>query len=404
MKIIIIGNGIAGVMSAKTLRDLGSEAEISLYSEEKYHYYPRPNLIEHLAGNLPWSRLFPFEESWYRDQHIDVKLGEKIARIQPDDKEVELENGQKQKYDKLLLAHGARASLPPIIGMDKGGIYTLRTLDDCLEILEELKSYGRVTVLGGGLLGLEIARAIKTRGAEVEVIEYFDRLLWRQLDEEGSALLQSQIEEMGIRVRCGMACTEAVGKERVSGLKFKSGETLPAQMVVIAAGISPDVGLARQAGLETDRGIVVNPHLQTSVPEIYAAGDIIQYEGRVYGIIPASFDQARVAAYNLLGEARAYGGTVPSNSLKVVGLSVTSIGIVNPDDDLHEEFSRKDENRGLYRKIVLEKNRVVGAIWMGEKKGASEIAKLIADKADISSWKESVLSENFDFSQIERSS
>lgn len=401
MKLIIVGNGIAGVMTAKTLRDLGSEAEITLYSEEKYHYYPRPNLIEHLAGNLPWSRLFPFDESWYRDQNIDVNLGEKINLVHPNDKEVELKNGRKKKYDKLLLAHGARASLPPIKGTGIGGIFTLRTLDDGLEISEELKSFGKVTVLGGGLLGLEIARAIKTRGIEVEVIEYFDRLLWRQLDGEGSALLQSQIEKMGIRVRCGMACTEAEGIDRVSGLKFKSGETLSTEMVVIAAGISPDVGLARQAGLETDKGVVVNKLLQTSVPDIYAAGDIIQHDGRVYGIIPASYDQARVAAHNLLGEEKTYSGTIPSNSLKVVGLSVTSIGLVNPDDEVHEEFRRMDKERGLYRKIVLDRNRVVGAIWMGEKKGASEMAKLIAEKADISPWKESVLNDNFDFSQIE---
>jgi nitrite reductase (NADH) large subunit len=401
MKLIIVGNGIAGVMTAKILRDLGSEADITLYSEEKYHYYPRPNLIEHLAGNLPWSRLFPFDESWYRNQNIDVNLGEKIILVHPNDREVELKNGRKKKYDKLLLANGARASLPPIKGTGIGGIFTLRTLDDGLEISEELKSFGKVTVLGGGLLGLEIARAIKTRGIEVEVIEYFDRLLWRQLDGEGSALLQSQIEKMGIRVRCGMACTEAVGTDRVSGLKFKSGETLSTEMVVIAAGISPDVGLARQAGLETDKGVLVNPLLQSSAPDIYAAGDIIQHDGRIYGIIPASYDQARVAAHNLLGEEKTYSGTIPSNSLKVVGLSVTSIGLVNPDDEVHEEFRRMDKERGLYRKIVLDRNRVVGAIWMGEKKGASEMAKLIAEKADISPWKESVLNDNFDFSQIE---
>ena len=241
-------------MTAKILRDLGSKAEIAVYSNEKYHYYPRPNLIDYLAGKMSWDRLFPFKNSWYEEKEIAVHLGKAVTRINPMEREVELQDGRKAGYDRLLLANGAQSSLPPIKGLEKKGVFTLRTLDDCLALSDEVKKSGRVTILGGGLLGLEIARAFNTLGAEVDVIEYFDRLLWRQLDKEGSALLQSQIEAMGIRVKCGMACMEAEGKNKVSSLSFKSGPSLPVELVVIAAGIRPDIDLARAAGLETDRG------------------------------------------------------------------------------------------------------------------------------------------------------
>jgi nitrite reductase (NADH) large subunit len=400
MKLIVVGNGIAGIMSAKILRDLGSDAEIAVYSDEKYHYYPRPNLIDYLAGTLSWDRLFPFKNSWYEEKEIAVHLGQAITRIHPTERQVELQDGRKADYDRLLLANGAQPSLPPIKGLDKEGIFTLRRLDDCLALSDEVKRLGKVTILGGGLLGLEIARAFNTRGVEVDVVEYFDRLLWRQLDREGSALLQSQIEAMGIRVKCGMACVEAEGKDRVHSLLFKSGRSLPTELVVIAAGIRPDIGLAQAAGLETDRGVVVDRFLRTSVSTVYAAGDLIQHQGRIYGIIPAGFDQARRAAHNLMGEELAYEGTIPSNSLKVAGLTVTSLGLVNPEEGNYEEIKLLDRETQIYKKIVLKENHLVGAIWMGTKNGASEITKLIGAGADVSAWKDSILDENFDFTRV----
>jgi len=390
-------------MTAKILRDQGSDVEIAVYSDEKYHYYPRPNLIDYLAGSLSWDRLFPFKNSWYEEKEIAVHLGQAVTRIHPLDRQVELQDGRTEDYDRLLLANGAQSSFPPIKGLEKKGVFSLRSLDDCLALSDEVNKFGRVTILGGGLLGLEIARAFNTRGADVDVIEYFDRLLWRQLDIEGSALLKSQIEAMGIRVKCGMACIEVEGKRRVSSLSFKSGVSLPAELVVIAAGIRPDIDLAQAAGLETDRGVVVDRYLRTSVSTVYAAGDLIQHQGRIYGIIPASFDQARAAAHNLMGEERAYEGTIPSNTLKVLGLTVTSLGLVNPDEGTHEEIRFLDREAGIYKKIVLEDKHLVGAIWMGTKKGASKIAKLIADRADVSVWKDSIVEKNFDFSQLKAS-
>jgi len=400
MKVIIIGNGLAGTIASKTLRELDQKIELDVFCEEKYHYYPRPNLIEFLAGNLPFERMFAFPGNWHERQQINICLGSPVKKLFPDSQEVELEGGKKEKYDFLLLANGSYAFVPPFKGIEKKGGFTLRTLDDALRILEYLKSHQRVAVIGGGLLGLEVARAIKARGAEVEVMEFSDRLLPRQLDVEGATLLKNQIEKMGIKIRLNVATEEILGQREVEGLRFKGGAEVIADMVLMAAGVKPNIGMAKEAGLETDRGLLVNEFLKTSHPKIFAAGDNIQHKGRVYGIIPASFDQARAVAYNILGQEKKYEGTIPSNTLKVAGLYVTSIGLVNPEGQAFEEIRKEKKEEGIYKKIVLQNGNLVGAIWMGTKKGVSEISRAVSLKINIEKWKNSSLEDNFDFSLL----
>jgi nitrite reductase (NADH) large subunit len=400
MKIAVIGNGLAGTMAAKTVRELDSQAEIQIFAEEKYHYYPRPNLIEYIAGRLPYERIFAFSEGWHTRQNIDVRLGSRVCKIHPRSREIELEKGRRESYDKLLIANGASSFIPPLKGADQRGVFTLRTLDDAQAILEHLQSHQRVAVIGGGLLGLEIARAVKSRGAEVEVLEFFDRLLPRQLDGQGAALLRSQIERQGIRVRLGVATEEILGRDEISGLRLKSGLEVGADTVIIAAGVRPNIGLLQEAGLAADRGLVVDDRLRTSHPHVFAAGDSIQHRGRVYGIIPASFEQGRTAAYNILGEDKKYEGTVPANTLKVAGLYVTSVGVVNPEGEGFEEVRKFKKEEGIYKKIVLQNDALVGAIWMGTKKGANEITRAVTAKTKISQWINALLDDSFDFSVL----
>jgi nitrite reductase (NADH) large subunit len=249
-------------------------------------------------------------------------------------------------------------------------------------------------------LGLEIARAAKVRGADVEVVEFFPFLLPRHLDPPAAALLKSEIEKCGVRVRLNVATEEILGTTDVRGLRFKNGEELPADMVIVAAGVRPNIGLVKEAGLTVDRGVVVNDHLETSHPRIFAAGDGIQHSGRLYGIIPASFDQARLAAANMLGQKKKYEGTVPSNTLKVVGLSVTSVGLVNPEGGGLEEIRLEKKEDGVYKKIVVQNGILVGAIWMGTKNGVNGISRAVTQKLNVGQWKHSLLDDNFDFSLL----
>ena len=400
MKIVIVGNGLAGTLAAKTARELDPGAVIEIFAEEKYAYYPRPNLIEFLAGRLPYEKLFAFPENWNVRQRIDVHLGAKVAKIRPAERTVETGSGGVFPYDALLLASGARAAVPPLTGSGLKGVFVLRTLDDALAILDHLRTHAHVAVLGGGLLGLEIARAVRGRGASVCVVEFFDRLLPRQLDPAAAGILKHQIEKTGISVRVGAVSREILGAAEVRGIRFESGDEVEADLVVIAAGVKPELALAKDAGLTAERGIVVDDRLRTSRPEIFAAGDVAEHRGRVYGIIPASFEQARAAAHNMLGMDLPYAGTVPSNTLKVAGLYLTSAGEVNPEARGHEVLVRSVPEDGLYKKIVLKEGRLVGAIWMGTKKGASEIGRLVALKKDVESRKGDLLEDTFDFAEM----
>jgi nitrite reductase (NADH) large subunit len=400
MRAVIIGNGLAGTIAAKTLRELNPQVEVVVFAEENYPYYPRPNLIEYIAGKLPYERIFAFSEEWHVRQKIDIRLGTAVRKIHPRSREVELDGDRRESYDVLLVANGASSSIPPIKGVDKKGVFALRTLDDARAIIDYVQDHRRVVIIGGGLLGLEIARAVRLRGAEVEVVEFFDRLLPRQLDVQGASLLRSQIEGLGIRVRLGVTTEEILGQEDVKGIRLKGGADVSADMAVIAAGVRPNLGLSQGAGLTTDRGLVVDDRLRTSHPRVFAAGDSIQHRGKVYGIIPASFDQARTVAYNMLGEEKKYEGTIPANTLKVVGLYVTSLGLANPEGQGYEEIRKFKKEEGIYKKIVLQDGALVGAIWMGTKKGVNEIARAVTAKTKVNQWINTFFEDSFDFSVL----
>jgi nitrite reductase (NADH) large subunit len=400
MKAVIVGNGLAGTMAAKSLRELDASVEIEVIAGESYPYYPRPNLIDFMAGVLPYERLFAFPANWHERQNIAVRVGAPVVRIDPAAGTVETRDGRTSSFDRLLVANGSSAVVPPVKGSDKKGVFVLRTLDDALSVLEALKTRPRVAVLGGGLLGLEIARALKARGAEVSVNEFFDRLLPRQLDPLGASLLKAQLERLGIGVRLGVAAEEIRGEGEASGLRFKDGSSAEADVIIFAAGVRPNVSLAKEAGIVTDNGVVVDDHLRTSHPAVYAAGDVAQHNGRVYGIIPASFDQARAAAFNMLGMDKRYEGTVPSNTLKVLGVFVTSVGLVNPDGPGYEVLAKEDVAAGTYRKLVLKDGVLAGAIWMGTKKGAADIARLTAARKNVAAWKADILEDGFDLAGL----
>jgi nitrite reductase (NADH) large subunit len=400
MRAVIIGSGLAGTMAAKTLRELDDGVEIEIFGEEKYPYYPRPNLIELIAGRLPLARIFAFPPDWNSRQRIEVHSGRRIERLRPAEKMIEPASGRAVPYDVLLLANGCRAAVPPLRGSGRKGVFVLRTLDDALLILDYMKGHPRAAVLGGGLLGLEIARALKTAGAEVGVVEFFDRLLPRQLDPAGAGILKAQVEKMGIEVRVGKVTEEILGDGEAKGLRFQGGGMMEADMVVIAAGVKPDTGPAREAGLAVNRGVLADDRLRSSAEGIFVAGDAAEHRGNVYGIIPASFEQSRTAAYNMLGIDKPYSGTVPTATLKVAGLSLTSVGLVIPEEGGYEVLARALPEAGVYKKLVLKDGLLVGAIWMGTKKGVAEISRLVALNKNVDLWKDGLLEDAFDWSGV----
>ncbi|NLH76903.1 MAG: NAD(P)/FAD-dependent oxidoreductase, partial [Acidobacteria bacterium] len=270
MNILIAGGGLAGTMAAKALRELDPGAAVTVLDEERHRYYPRPNLIEFLAGRLPFEKVFAFPEGWAAKQGIDLRLGQTVARLRPAERTAETGSGEILSYDALLLATGARAALPPVPGTGLPGVFVLRTLDDALALAEHLRERRRTVVLGGGLLGLEIARAVRGRGGEVIVVEFFDRLLPRQLDPAAAGILKAQFERLGVAVVLGAATQEILGGAdgAVRGLKLASGAEIAADGVVVAAGVRPETAVAREAGLAVGKGIVVDDRMRTSAPGV----------------------------------------------------------------------------------------------------------------------------------------
>ena len=400
MNVVIVGNGLAGTMAAKSIRDLDERASIVIFAAERRPYYPRPNLIEFLAGRLREEKIYAFPAFWPEKNRIDLRLGTPGRRIRPAEKTVEAADGTIVPYDRLLLADGASSFVLPVAGAGKTGVFTVRTLDDVLALLDYFQTHPRIVVLGGGLLGLEIARAMRTRGAEVTVAEIFSSLLPRQLDPPGGDILKSRIEETGIRVLLGVTAEEIIGDSEARGVRFKDGSRLEADLVVIAAGVKPNTALARDAGLTVDRGVVVDDRMATSAADIFAAGDGTQHRGRLYGIIPASFAQSRTAAENICGRARTYGGTIPSNQLKVSDLALLSAGNIRPEEAGFEEIRLARPETGLYKKIVLKDGVLVGAIWMGTKTGAAEIGAAVAAGRNVAAWTSEILEDGFDFKRL----
>ena len=401
MHVVIVGSGVAGVAAARIVRENDPEAKISIYTDENHLYYPRPRLYEILSGEAKPQEIYMFSEQWYEKRDIKVHLNKKVLGVETAKKELLLEDRAKVKYDKLLLANGAHPFVPSIRGVEKTGVFSLRSIKDALTIKEYTKKTKKAIIIGGGLLGLEFAASLRKLGQQVEVVEIFPRLLPRQLDQDGATILKDRIEARGINIVLGVKTEEILGKKTVSGILLDNGEELSGNLVLISAGVRSNTDLAVDAGIKVEKGVVVDEHLQTSVNDVYAAGDVAEFRGRVYGIIPAALEQANIAAMNMLEkEKRVYEGTIPSNTLKIVGVDLTSMGLVNPEGPQYEEVKKIDKVKGIYKKIVFEQGKIVGAIILGDRTGVMSIKKLMDQEIDVTKYKDLLLEEDFDYSRI----
>jgi len=401
MHVVIVGSGVTGVTAARTIRERDPKARVSVYTDENHLYYPRPRLYEILSGEAKPQEIYMFSEEWYEKRGIEVHLNKKVLGIETAKKELLLENRSRVKYDKLLLANGAHPLIPPMKGVEKTGVFTLRSMKDALTIKEYAKKTRKAIIIGGGLLGLEFAASLRKLGQQVEVVEVFPRLLPRQLDEDGAAILKDQIETRGINILLGVKTEEILGEKRVSGILLNNGKELSGNLLLISAGVRSNTDLAVEAGIKVDKGVVIDEYLQTSVDDVYAAGDVAEFKGRVYGIIPAAMEQAEIAAVNMLGKERqVYKGTIPSNTLKIVGIDLTSMGLVNPEGPQYEEIRKIDKEKGVYKKIVLEQGKIVGAIILGDIKGVTSIKKLMDQETDVTRYKDFLLENGFDYRKV----
>ncbi|MEE9376933.1 MAG: FAD-dependent oxidoreductase [Candidatus Lokiarchaeia archaeon] len=394
MKVVIIGNNVAGTFTAQNIRSLNNKVEIEIYTQEKYPYYTRVNLPELISEKVSIDDLIVFKEDWYEKKQLNLYLNKRVNKINPSNKTIQIE-GQNDHivYDKLVLALGSTPNIPPIknaveIKNKNKGLFTLRSVDDALDIKNFIKSKNakEAIIIGGGLLGLELANQINNSNLKTTVVEFFPRLLPRQLDEDCGGMLKEEIENRGIKVVLDAVTEEILGNGAVTGIRLKNGETLNGDIVLIQAGIRPIIDLAKKANLNTNRGIIVNEFLETSEKNIFAVGDCIEYKNQIWGIIPACMEQSKIVAASLLGLKKVdYRGTTPKNTLKIVGLELTSIGIIDPTKEQNsgwEILRRADKKDCCYQKLVLKDNKLKGAILFGENKVMSYVYNKMEEDVD----------------------
>lgn len=399
MKILIAGNGVAAVTAAQTLSRDGDH-EITILSREPHLYYARPRLWSYIAGEIGRDDLFVRKQEWYAENGIDVHLGEDVVGVDPEAHTISVQGGSVYHYDRLLLAPGSHPFVPPVPGSDLVGVFTLRTIEDADAIRRHADRSETAAVIGGGLLGLEIARVLLSLGLKVTVLEAAPYLLPRQLDRDGAGLLASLLEGMGMQVRADVRVERIEGSEQASAVQLAGGDRIDSDLVLLSTGIRSNIDLAEKAGIEVNRGILVDRNLQTSAEDVYAAGDAAEFDGRVYGIIPAALEQARAAAAAMLGQQPDYSGTIPSTNLKVTGIALTSIGDYMGECEGCEEYRHLDEEQKVYRKIVVLDGVLQGAILVNDSERSGGIARLIRSGQDISGSEQDILSESFDLKTL----
>ena len=375
--VAIVGSGAAGMEAARAVRGNLPNARIHIFSREPHAFYSRFHLTSYLAGEKSREDLFVYPPQWYEEQDFLCHFGEEVKRIVPPERELFTENDVLH-YDRLILASGARAFSPSLAGEEKEGVFVLRRLEDADAILAYLKQVEEVAVVGGGVLGLEAAAGLARRGKNVRVFERSGRLMRRHLDSTVSQWLKEELEGLNVEIELHADVLEIEGKGRASWIRLRSGQRFPAQLVLLSLGIWPNAELAEEAGLQVNRGVVVDDFLASSDPFIFAAGDVAEHRGRVYGLWTVSAEQGRLAGQNACGQnANPYTGSVSSVFLKVVGPELASVGQFESKRPEEKEYVFSDPREKIYRKLVLRKEKVVGGVFWGNNRLAAAVERLV---------------------------
>jgi len=390
-KFVIIGGGIAALSAAQSIRKRNNSAEVIILSEEAYPPYYRPALSDLLSEDLPDQRLYVFDQAWYAENQVVLRTGTKVVRIDTEQQAVITEQGDIIAYHKLIVATGARSNIPPFKGVEKNGVFALRSLQDALLLKEAIKQAKRAVVIGGGVLGLEAVWEMVSSGVEVAVVEHNQRIMPRQLDEPASMRLQQLMVAKGVKMYLGLDTEEIIGGDHVEGVRLSDGQVLEADLVLLSTGVKPNVELARDAGLEVAQGVVVDASMRTNLPNIYAAGDGAQFGERLVGLWPVSLEMGRVAGAAATGDWVEYKAPVLSTMLAAFDMEIFSIGEVNlPSEQCRvvevNDPVEKYYKRSYFRNGVLE-GEIIIAPRVNTTQSMENLGKDSGGKKHYKRWK-----------------
>ena len=386
-KIIVIGAGAAAYGFVKSYRKLNEEDEICIFSKEDFPFYNRVMLPDYISGEQQWHQLIKMHDEEEFNYNIRLYRGLSVESIDRQNKMVTDSKGNVHSYDVLVMATGSRPAMLKDLP-DMKGIFTMRSRTDADSFKAHLdKSKGKVVIVGGGLLGIELAASLREMKAEVSIVQRISRLMDRQLDVLGSQLLHEELTDKGIDIFYNDEIDRLIGSGSVTGLRLKSGQEISCQAIVIAVGTTPNTELAKAAGLHCTRGVVVNEYLMTSDPGIYAIGEIAEFKGFLYGITAAAEEQAEIVARHLAGDiSYYYTGSLLMNILKMHGTAFCSLGVVETpaDDPSYEEVVFIDKAKRYYKKCIIRHDRLIGAMLIGDKTEFTEFRQLIENKIELS--------------------
>jgi nitrite reductase (NADH) large subunit len=391
-KLVVIGNGMAAGRALEELFSRWPDAyEVTIFGAEPRVNYNRIMLSPVLSGEKAYEDILIHDDAWYEANGVTLHRGKQVVQIDREAKHVRAADGTTAGYDQLLIATGSLPFIIPVPGASLPGVVTYRDQDDVEAMLVAARKGGRAVVIGGGLLGLEAAAGLKAQGMDVTVLHLMPTLMERQLDPSAGYLLQREMEERGVAVRCRANTHAILGETHVTGVKLDDGTELPADMVVMAVGIKPNAVLAKEAGLETNRGILVGDDMRTSDPSILAVGECVEHRGSCYGLVAPLYEMAKVVAAQLAGDATAtYTGSVTATKLKVTGIDLFSAGDFSEADD-RQDIVLRDVARGIYKRVVLKGNHIVGAVLYGETADGSWFFDLLRKKTDVSELRDTLI-------------
>ncbi|MFH1478393.1 MAG: FAD-dependent oxidoreductase [Candidatus Omnitrophota bacterium] len=406
MQYIILGSSAAGINAVEAIRTKDKTSKIIVISDEARPLYSRCLISYLLAGTISKEKIWYRKDSFFKDNSVESVLGVKAEKIDPKKKEVVLNSKKKIKFDKLLIASGSSPKMEDIPGIDKERVFPLRTLSHTENIQKLLPKVKNVAILGGGLIGLRAAYALNAQGKKVTVFVRSPQVLSQIIDEISAKIMRSHIEKKGIIVKTGISAKEVLGDKSVKGLLLSDRSKYDCELIIVGKGVNSNIGLAKDIGIKTNWGILVDKYQATSNKDIFAAGDVAESfdialgESSINAIWPAACEQGRIAGLNMAGVKTAYDGSLAMNSIEFFGLPVISIGITKPKKDIHEEIYKLDEENSIYKKIILKDNVIVGCVFLNKVDNIGVVGALIKNKVDVSSIKDIILEDYFDYGKI----
>ncbi len=392
--VVVIGNGMVGFRFVQRLADLtqAEDTDITVFGEETHPAYDRVHLSSFFEDRKPES-LYLTGPEWYRSNGVRLRAGERVTSIDTTHKRISTELESDISFDILVLATGSSCFIPPIPGNDKRGVLPYRTIEDLEQIADWADGKSRAAVLGGGLLGLEAAKAVLDLGLDVSVVELAPRLMPRQLDSQGADVLADHISDLGIDVLVNRKTASIRGNGKIEGIAFADGQELPTDLLVVSAGIRPRDELAREAGLAigTRGGVAVDDRLRTSAESVFAIGEVASVEGQTYGLVAPGYQMAEVLAHNLCGEDQRFTGADTSTKLKLLGVDVASLGEPGVSGDDVDTITFRDQRAGIYRRINLRGDKLIGGILVGESDGYARLHHLLTSGEQVPEQPETLI-------------